>query len=62
MVGDRRRIKFCEDDWCGSGRGGTLKEMFPNLSNLGETKGAFLSEVWDSSTGEGVWNPILAEI
>lgn len=33
-----------------------LKEVFPNLYSLTE-KGVKAADVWDTSTGEGGWNP-----
>lgn len=53
-MGDGKRITFWEDNWCGEG---TSKEIFSNLYNLAKSKGSFIAEVWDSSTGEGAWNP-----
>ena len=36
VLGDRSRIFFWEDCWCGEG---ALCETFPNLYDLAETKG-----------------------
>lgn len=38
---------------------GRLKENFPTLYNLCEIKGVFITDVWDNSMGDGVWNPVF---
>ena len=56
MLGDGNRIKFWEDFWCGEG---PLRETFPYLYILVESRGVKAAALWDSSRGEGVWNPIF---
>lgn len=56
ILGDGRRLTFWEDVCC---RKGTLKEMFPNLYNLTETRRAFIAEMWSISMGGGTLNPMF---
>ena len=53
-LGDVRRIKFWEDVWCGEN---SLRVTFPSLYLLVDSKGALATEVWNSTRGEGAWNP-----
>ena len=57
VFGDGNRIKLWEDFWCGEG---PLRETFPDLYILVESKGVKAAALWDKSRGEGVWNHIFA--
>ena len=54
ILGDEGRIRFWEDVWC---RRNSLCELFPMMYALANSKGATVGEVWDTTWGEGVWNP-----
>ena len=45
---DNNRVRFWEDPYCGEG---PLREAFPALYLLDETRGTMVAEVWDSSRG-----------
>ena len=53
-IGDGSRVKFWEDLWCGER---PLRVMFPSLYALAESKWAMVAKVWDTTRGEGTWNP-----
>ena len=53
-IRDGSRVKFWEDLWCGER---PLRVMFPSLYALAESKTAMVAEVWDTTRGEGTWNP-----
>ena len=55
-LGDGSRVRFWEVNWCGEG---PLREAFPALYLLADSKGAKVAEVWDSSRGERVWSPVF---
>ena len=44
MVGNRRRVRFWEDRWCGEE---TLKVVFPTLFTIATSKEAWVADVWD---------------
>ena len=48
-------LDFWEDVWCGEN---PLRVTFrSSLYLLADSKGAMAAEVWDSTRGEGAWNP-----
>ena len=49
-MGDRRRVRFWEDRWCGDD---ALSVSFPSLYAMAASKEAWVVEVWDSSGREG---------
>ncbi|RVW89101.1 putative ribonuclease H protein [Vitis vinifera] len=53
-VGNGRRVKFWNDNWCGNF---SLSNLFPSLYAFASIKEAWLEELWDHSGDEGVWNP-----
>ncbi|KAJ9707156.1 hypothetical protein PVL29_002241 [Vitis rotundifolia] len=53
-VGNGRRVKFWNDNWCGNF---SLSNLFPSLHAFASCKEAWLVELWDHSGDEGVWNP-----
>ena len=52
-VGKGTRVNFWTDHWCGDE---ALSRSFPQLFALAVHKNATISEVWDSSLGQGGWN------
>ncbi|RVX03101.1 hypothetical protein CK203_016596 [Vitis vinifera] len=52
-VGKGTRVNFWTDHWCGDE---ALSRIFPQLFALAVHKNATISEVWDSSLGQGGWN------
>ncbi|RVW94174.1 putative ribonuclease H protein [Vitis vinifera] len=54
-----RGLEFCfwTDKWCGNE---ALSQIFPQLFTLAGHRNAKVSEVWDSSLGQGSWNLSLA--
>ena len=52
-VGKGTRVNFWTDLWCGDE---ALSRIFPQLFALAVHKNATISEVWDSSLGQGGWN------
>ena len=56
-VGKGTRILFWMDKWCGNE---ALSQIFPQLFTLASNRNAKVSEVWDSSLGQGGWNLRLA--
>ncbi|RVW59538.1 putative dolichyl pyrophosphate Man9GlcNAc2 alpha-1,3-glucosyltransferase [Vitis vinifera] len=56
-VGKGTRILFWMDKWCGNEG---LSQIFPQLFTLAGHRNAKVSEVWDSSLGQGGWNLRLA--
>ncbi|KAJ9678923.1 hypothetical protein PVL29_020968 [Vitis rotundifolia] len=53
-VGNGRRVKFWNDNWCGNF---TLSNLFPSLYAFASFKEAWLVELWDHSGDVGVWSP-----
>ena len=45
ILGDEGRIRFWEDKWCGEN---PLRELFPTLYALADSKGAMMEEVWET--------------
>ena len=58
VLGDGNRIKFWKDFWCEEG---PLRETFPDLYILAESRGVKAFALWDRSRGEGVWKPIFVK-
>nr|CAN74793.1 hypothetical protein VITISV_000043 [Vitis vinifera] len=56
-VGKGTRVLFWTDKWCGNE---ALSQIFPQLFTLAGHRNAKVSEVWDSSLGQGGWNLRLA--
>ncbi|RVX17977.1 LINE-1 reverse transcriptase-like [Vitis vinifera] len=56
-VGKGTRVLFWTDKWCGNE---ALSQTFPQLFTLAGHKNDKVSEVWDSSLGQGGWNLSLA--
>ncbi|RVW56226.1 Xylulose kinase [Vitis vinifera] len=56
-VGKGTRVLFWTDKWCGNE---VLSQTFPQLFTLAGHRNAKVSEVWDSSMGQGGWNLSLA--
>ena len=54
VIGDGSRVKFWEDSWCGER---PLRVMFPSLYALVGSKRSMVAKVWDTTRGEGTWNP-----
>ncbi|RVX10222.1 LINE-1 reverse transcriptase-like [Vitis vinifera] len=52
-VGKGTRVNFWTDHWCGDE---ALSRSFPQLFALAVHKNETISEVWDSSLGQGGWN------
>lgn len=50
MIGDGRSVRFGEDVWCSED---PLCVTFPTLDALDDSKGAWVSEVWESLGQEG---------
>ena len=53
-VGDGRRVRFWKDIWCGNN---SLREAFPSLFALVNSKDAWVADCWDYLGEEGGWNP-----
>lgn len=53
MVGDRSRVRFWKDKWCGSY---CLKEDFPRLYSLSREKKGLLNLFSNLKEASGVWN------
>ncbi|RVW72651.1 putative deoxyribonuclease TATDN1 [Vitis vinifera] len=51
------KVLFWTDKWCGNE---ALSQIFPQLFTLAGHRNAKVSEVWDSSLGQGGWNLRLA--
>ncbi|RVW13630.1 LINE-1 reverse transcriptase-like [Vitis vinifera] len=56
-VGKGTRVLFWTDEWCSNE---ALSQTFPQLFTLAGHRNAKVSEVWDSSLGQGGWNLSLA--
>ena len=54
MLSDGGRIRFWEDKWCEE----ILPcDQFSTLYAMVASKGPKVGEVWDTTRGEGGWNP-----
>ena len=47
-------VGFWKDIWCGNN---SLREAFPSLFALVDSKDAWVADCWDSLRQEGGWNP-----
>ena len=58
LVGNRRRVKFWKDKWCGIA---SLGSSFSSLFALAISKDAWVKDVWNSfDPGEGGWSPCFS--
>ena len=57
VVGDRKRIKFWKDRWCGDC---SLYVAFPSLFSLANVKEAWVEDLWGLESGGGCWNPTFS--
>ena len=53
-MGNRQRVKFWKDSWCGDS---PLCVSFPTSFALVLVKDAWVKDVWSSSEGRGSWSP-----
>lgn len=56
-VGNRRRVKFWRDKWCGDE---PLCVSFPSLLALASSKEAWVVNLWLHSSEGGGWNTIFS--
>lgn len=56
VLGNRKRIRFWEDNW--SGRG-PLSLLFPDLYSIAGPKGAMAADLWERDGETRTWNPLL---